>query len=87
MKINMPNKALPYNILCGAAVLVFFLAACDAVDMVNLPYSDDFSSGESHLVCHLDSHDFMCPRASHIYCDEIDAVKPASLENIKRTIR
>ena len=31
MKINMPNKALSHKILCGAAVLVFFLAACDAV--------------------------------------------------------
>ena len=80
MKINMPNKALPYKILCGAAVLVFCLAACDDVDY-------NFSSGESRLVCPLDSHDFMCPRASHIYCDEIDTVKPASLENIKRTIR
>ena len=61
MKKIIPNKALPYKILCGAAVLVFCLAACDDVD-----YS--FSAGESRLICPLDSHDFMCPRASHRHC-------------------
>ena len=63
MKKIIPNKALPYKILCGAAVLVFCLAACDDVD-----YS--FSAGESRLVCPLDSHDVMCPRASHMHCRE-----------------